>query len=196
MSITLSLPIAGVPFPAEKSQPRAAFYVDGFNVYHAIASMGVTYLKWLDWWSLAESIATGRGETLVKVVFCTAPPIFKDTGVQRRHASYTQALNACGVQVISGFFIKEDRSCRKCGHIWSQPQEKEGDVNLAVSLLGDAYADAFDTAYLVTADNDQAPTLRHLKAVFGQASNKPKRLVVVVPPNRTSSRALSALAGF
>ena len=193
MKLSLNTPdqLPKTPQPSR----RAAFYVDGFNMYHALASLRTPYLKWLDWWSLANSIAVSRGETLVRVTFCTAPPKFKDESVQRRHTSYIQALSGRNVKVISGFFLEEPVDCRNCKRTWMQPQEKEGDVNLALSMIADAYDDVYDSAYLVTADSDQAPTMRHLLAKFSGALDVPKKAIVVVPPNMTCNRSLAATAG-
>ena len=46
---------------------RAAFYVDGFNLYHPINDLGKPYLKWLDLWALGEHLIPGRSEGVVKV---------------------------------------------------------------------------------------------------------------------------------
>ena len=164
-------------------------------MYHALALLNTPHLKWLDWWSLANSIAMSKGETLVSVTFCTAPPKFKDGNVQRRHETYVQALKARNVKVIGGYFLEGDVDCRKCNHSWKQPQEKEGDVNLALSMIVDAYADVYDSAYLVTADGDQGPTISHLLTKFRTNLPVPKKAFVVVPPNMRPNRFLASSAG-
>ena len=39
---------------------RVAVYVDGFNLYHALDDLAENHLKWLDLWSLSETLIGGR----------------------------------------------------------------------------------------------------------------------------------------
>ena len=167
---------------------RAAFYVDGFNVYHSLDDLKKPHFKWLDWWSLGELLIPSQSQTLVRVAMCTA---VKATDTQKllRHRAYLRALESKGVDCLRGHFIDEDRDCRACGHKWRAPVEKQGDVNLAISLIGDAHKDIFDHAYLVTADSDQAATARMFKADFPA-----KRLTTVVITGRSHSKEILNLA--
>lgn len=182
---------------------RAAFYVDGFNFYHALDDLDKPHLKWLNWFRLAQLIANNRQEKLVKVVLCTAPPRHKPDALPR-HQAYFEALHAasqlCGIEldVRSGWFIGEERTCRSCKINWTQHTEKEGDVSLALSMLEDAYEDVYDTGYLVTSDSDQAPTLKTISRRFGEGSANRKQTVVAFPIwrySRRSSHILTSLAG-
>ncbi len=163
---------------------RAAFYVDGFNLYHAINDLGINYIKWNSLWHLASGLIPSRSQVLVKVVFCTAfyP---NDTGKRARHEKYIKAQEHFGVSVIHGHYIHEDMDCRECGHRWKKPTEKETDINVALHLIDDAYSDVFDHAYLVTNDSDQAATVRLFVARFPH-----KKLSAVCPPGRTHSKHL------
>jgi uncharacterized LabA/DUF88 family protein len=78
---------------------------------------------------------------------------------------------------------------KSCRHKWDSHREKETDINLALSLYADAARDIFDVAFLVTADTDQAATLKFLKQSCPQ-----KRVIVVVPPGRTPSKHLRDLS--
>lgn len=51
---------------------RVAFYIDGFNLYHAIDDLGVDYLKWNSLWDLAQGIIQSRSQSLLRS--CTAQP--------------------------------------------------------------------------------------------------------------------------
>ncbi len=55
------------------------------------------------------------------------------------------------------------------------------DVNIAVELLNDAYADAFDTALLLSADSDLTAPVESVLRRFPE-----KRIVIACPPNRQS----------
>jgi len=56
--------------------------------------------------------------------------------------------------------------------------EKQSDINLALSLFQDAHANAYDCAYILSGDSDQAATARFLKDHFPN-----KFLIGVAPPN-------------
>ena len=48
---------------------RAAFYIDGFNLYHAIADLKEPFLKWLNLWELAATLIPRQSEEVVRVFF-------------------------------------------------------------------------------------------------------------------------------
>jgi hypothetical protein len=167
---------------------RSAFYVDGFNLYHAVADLGEPFLKWLNLWKLAQTLIPSRSEALVKVVFCTA--YYPGSQDKRfRHEEYIAALKNCGVSVVMGHYVHEPRNCRSCGHEWRKPTEKETDINLALSLYEDAAENIYDKAYLLTADSDQAATARFFRRAFPE-----KELTTVSPPGRNFSVHITPLA--
>lgn len=167
---------------------RAAFYVDGFNLYHAVAELREEHLKWLNLRAMAEMLIPSETESVCRVVFCTAfyPG---DSNKRWRHQQYNNALMLNGVSCVFGHYVHEDASCRDCGATWSRPGEKQTDINLALSLYHDAVSDVFDVAYLVTADSDQAATARFLSENFPQ-----KRLITVAPPGRNFSANIEKFA--
>jgi hypothetical protein len=162
---------------------RAALYVDGFNLYHAIAELDREFLKWLDLRQLARVIAP-RSEVIRKVVWCTA---FRPNGRGRlaRHQAYHQALKARGVTCMVGHFVVYADGCNACGHSWTVATEKQSDVNLALAMLDDAHENRFDVCYLMTTDGDHAATARFLKERFPE-----KKLVLVAPPGRRQNPTL------
>lgn len=164
---------------------RAAFYVDGFNLYHAIHDLGQPHLKWISYWRLAEIVIPQHSQSLVGVTYCTAyyPG---DSKKQWRHEQFTGAQQCHGVEIVRGHFVHEDRGCKTCGAEWVQPTEKEGDINVALHLMRDAFLDRYDHAYLVTADSDQAATVRMFRRQFPT-----KAITSVVPPGRKRSEHLS-----
>ncbi|GAA0005272.1 NYN domain-containing protein [Bradyrhizobium diazoefficiens] len=174
----------GVSISEPPQKARAALYVDGFNLYHAIDELGQPHLKWLNLFSLGSRILNRNKESLVKVRYCTALKP-GDTDKNKRHREYITALKWFNVKVQQGHFIEDEMDCRKCGHAWDAPKEKETDVNIALLLFDDAYQDVFDVAYLLTADSDQGATARMLKRRFPK-----KRLVSVVPPGMDASKAI------
>lgn len=163
---------------------RAAFYIDGFNLYHAIDEMGKGHLKWLNYWLLCEKILNDPSEAVVKVVWCTAKNK-KNPAKGERHDRMVTAQRLAGVNIKLGHFVNEDKDCRTCQEKWVHPTEKEGDINVAINLLRDAFRNEYDHAYLVTADTDQAATVRMFMKEFEE-----KEITIVAPPGRKRSEHL------
>jgi hypothetical protein len=185
-----SVKAGGVSISEAPQTSRAAFYVDGFNLYHALDALNQPHLKWLNLFALGSRILNRNQETLVKVRYCTAlKPGLKAVEKNKRHREYITALKWFNVKVHEGHFISDNVDCSKCGHVWESPKEKETDVNIALLLFDDAYQDAFDVAYLLTADSDQGATARMLKKRFPK-----KRLVSVVPPGMEASKSIMTYA--
>ena len=169
-------------------RPRAGFFVDGFNLYHALDDLGQPYLKWLSLRRLADRLSKPFGVSVNEIVFCTAyfPGNFDK---RKRHEAYISALKAEGVEVLYGHSTIEPMSCSSCQRQWSQPREKETDINVALALFEAISSDRIDTAFLVTADTDQAATLKFLRKCYPS-----KEVVVFTPPGRSTSSHLKNLA--
>jgi hypothetical protein len=171
----------------EQKEIRAAFFIDGFNLYHAIDDLEQPHLKWISYSSLAKILLPKRTQVLVGVTWCTAyyPG---DSKKKWRHVQLVGAQKCHGVDVVEGHFVHEDRECRACDSEWRQPTEKQGDINVALRLIRDAYHDTYDHAYLISADSDQVATVRMFKDLFPE-----KKITAVVPPGRKRSEHISKL---
>ena len=168
---------------------RAAFYIDGFNLYHALANLDEPHLKWLDLWSLGNLLIPTHSETLVKVVYCSA---FATHMPERmvRHREYVAALKTNGVDCVMGNFKKKSPvRCNGCQRTWQNHEEKESDVNLAIHMIDDAHMDVFDHAYLVTSDSDLAAATKMFRRRFPN-----KKITSVAPPNRRHAGAIAQYA--
>ena len=169
---------------------RAAFYIDGFNLYHAIDDLARPRLKWLDLRALGRRVLSDRGvkSKIARIVYCTA--VGDDTYKAARHNLYIDALRHSGVEVLQGHVSRERVKWRAaCGQTWMRATEKRSDVHLALSLFHDACTTDISDFYLLTTDGDQAAT-----AEFLQRHAPGKRLISVVPPGRDINRAIGALA--
>lgn len=166
---------------------RAAFYVDGFNVYHGVCDTLPNHLKWTSYWKLAECLIRKDGsENVTSVKLFTALPSWIP-GSEARHKVFAIAQKAEGVKVIFGNFKEREMKCKICKQRYRKHEEKESDVNIALHLLADAYQNAFDVAYLVTADTDLAPAVKMVRQTFPD-----KRLVSVVPPGSRHPSSIDA----
>lgn len=165
------------------SVSRAAFYYDGFNIYHAVSNLGESHLKWLNLWALSEKLLM-RGHELKSVVWCSAA-YTADPRKLTRHRIYRRALESTGVECELGHFIDEPAQCKSCGKSYFKKTEKQSDVNLAIRLIRDGFQNRYDCAYIVTADSDQAASARHFRALFPD-----KKLISVTPPGKPHSKAI------
>lgn len=167
---------------------RAAFYIDGFNLYHALERLGKPHLKWLSHKALAASYLRD-GDTLELVKFYTAVLTW-ERQKQERHKLYIAALKASGCEVVESRFARVTKHCRAMQRNCARHEEKQTDVAIATDILADAMEDRFDTAYLVTADSDQVPTLKTFRRLFPK-----KRIVQISPPGtETGARELGSYA--
>ncbi|MGN6471210.1 MAG: NYN domain-containing protein [Rhizobiaceae bacterium] len=166
---------------------RSAFFIDGFNFYHALRKLDGNHLKWV---SLRALMArqTSKAETIVKIYYFSA---FADwlPGPRNRHQQYVAALIASDVTVIMGTFKKKDRYCSHCKQTTVGHEEKETDVNIALCMLNEAYKDTYDRAYLVSRDSDLKPAIAMIRAEFPH-----KEVVLVAPPHFGHSTDLLGVA--
>lgn len=168
---------------------RAAFYVDGFNLYHSIKALNDDKLKWLSLYSLANLLIPTRDEYVATVKYFSAIAHKRGIDSVKRHESYIYALKSEGVECIMGRFKGQPRKCRNCGSTWSHPEEKETDVNIAIQLVADAFEDIFDVCYLISADTDLVPPLQMIKKKLPQ-----KTIVAVSPPHRPHGQHIRSIA--
>jgi len=155
----------------ESDRPRAALYVDGFNLYHPIKESGLNHLKWSCLWKLGQMLCTPDGFDLVKVVFCTAVPKHL-AGSFERHITFNNAQIARGVVVLKGHHVPEGNSY----------SEKQSDINVALSVILDGMVDVYEAAYLLSADSDQVATAKFFKE---HLTPRGKRLFAAIPFGKT-----------
>lgn len=158
---------------------RLIAYVDGFNLYHGLHQAAGTRLLWLDLVKLVEDLRPRS--RVVRVNYFTAPVLNQPKAASRQQ-EYQDALVARHgdrIGISHGRYQARHRTCRACGATWIQHEEKETDVNIAVSLVADAAARDMDAALLISADSDLAPAVRASKHVhpglFIAAAFPPKR---------------------
>lgn len=168
---------------------RVSAFIDGFNLYHALDETGRHHVKWLDLRRLCLAFAPPPHQTLGTVYYFSAYATWR-RGAYARHQAFVGALEASGVQPVLGVFKEKDRSCRTCGSAWTDHEEKETDVNIALHLLRDAHLDLFDRALLISGDSDLAPAARMVLTLFPG-----KSIRVLAPYGRSYSMNLVNAAG-
>lgn len=156
---------------------RVKFFIDGFNVYHALEREASYHkYKWLDYSKLA-SLFVRRQDQIVEVLYFTALANW-DIQKVNRHKLFISALKFKGVKVVLGQFQKVERRCRNCHQHYFTFEEKKTDVNIAVELIKSAVRDEFDTAIIMSGDSDLVPAVEAVKTLFPA-----KKVGVVIPIN-------------
>jgi uncharacterized LabA/DUF88 family protein len=146
---------------------RSMFFVDGFNLYHALdGNSSFHKYKWLDLQKLALHFSQPPYEHLQGVKYFTAYASWRSAMTVSRHKAYVKALRNAGVQVVFGRFQEKQRTCRAkggCGLSFPVHEEKLTDVNIAVSIVEACVTGKCDILYLVSGDNDLVPALETAK---------------------------------
>ncbi|MGH9861489.1 MAG: NYN domain-containing protein [Candidatus Acidiferrales bacterium] len=91
-----------------------------------------------------------------------------------------RANESAGVRVVFGKLKRRDVRCRLCGGVFTKPEEKQTDVNIAIELLRLAVADRYDKAILISGDTDLLPAVKAVQTTF------PGKQIGVVLPIRPS----------
>lgn len=166
-----------IPNNMEKKE-RVIVYIDGFNLYFGMTS-SYADIKWLNVELLAKNLLKSSQE-LFGVKYFTSM-VSNNPPKEQRQRAYFSALETTSVQIIYGHYKSKTKSCRRCGHIWNDNEEKMTDVNIAVEMLKDAMEDKFDMAMLISGDSDLVPPILAIHEKFPQ-----KRVFVAFPPNRSN----------
>ena len=160
---------------------RVVVYVDGFNLFYGLRSKGWRRFYWLDLLQLGENMLR-PGQRLQRVRYFTARILEdpSDPGKVQRQSAYLDAIsNLPNVSVHYGYYLRHRAYCRACGNSWPTYEEKMTDINIAMELLGDAQADEFDTALVVSGDSDLAGPIENVLT-----RHSAMRVVVAFPPDR------------
>ena len=165
-------------------------YVDGFNLYFGMVEAGFGYCKWLDLKLLVQNLLKPN-QALIEVKYFTSR-VSHNPDKQKRQSLYIDALKSIGVKIIYGNYQDGNVTCLRCGHIWKSAKEKMTDVNIATSIIIDAYKNEYDMAMLISGDTDLVPPIREVHALF-----KDKRVMIAFPPKRHNKvLAIAAKGSF
>ena len=164
---------------------RILFFVDGFNVYHALDDDPKYHkYKWLDSSTLAKRFVSKQNQ-IVGIFYFTAYAHWNPAKTAR-HQLLVRALMATGVKVVFGKFKSRDHECRLCKGTYSTFEEKQTDVNIAIKLFQSAINNDFDIAIIVSGDSDLTPAIEAVKATFPA-----KQIGLVVPIGRRAKELTS-----
>jgi uncharacterized LabA/DUF88 family protein len=170
---------------------RVITYIDGFNLYFGLKDSGWQRYYWLNQQLLSENLLK-PGQKLIFTKYFTSR-VAGPTGKHQRQTTYLEALDTLSsFSITFGKYQHNPHTCPRCGFLETIPNEKMTDVNIAVELLGDAYQNRYDTAFLISADSDLTAPVNKVQQLFPG-----KRIVVAFPPKRVSKELMKiASANF
>lgn len=175
---------------------RVMAFIDGFNLYHALMRFdrGVDEVdrtryqkyKWLCLTSLIRVFIAPQTEELVGVRLFTAYPEW-DAQKRLRHNEFVSVQEQLGVVTVLGEFKDKTVECKaKCREEYTVREEKQTDINIAVTMIDTATQ--YDKLILLTADSDQVPTLKLIKKLH------PEKILAILPPIGRGSKELKKTA--
>jgi uncharacterized LabA/DUF88 family protein len=155
-------------------------YVDGFNLYHGLHEKYRRRYLWLD---LEHVVQRLRPKDQILAVRYFTAMVRDEPAALARQRVYLGALStySSAVEIILGRYQTKTMACRHCGNVWTSYEEKETDVNIAVSLVADAAAAASDIALIISADSDLCPAIRTARSL-----NPGRGMIAAFPPRRSS----------
>ena len=174
-------------------------FIDGFNVYHSLdffergetAEDRIQFRKfrWLNLRKLLENFIDPGTDDLERVLYFTAYPNWNPEK-KLRHETYVSALRTAKVEVIFGEFKNSMIQCKVpkpsgCQEFFQSHEEKQTDVNIAVSII--EFAEEYDKLLLLTADSDQVPTIKLLRRLH------PNKHTCVIHPIARRSKELEGV---
>ncbi len=165
---------------------RVSFFIDGFNVYHALDDHKSFHkFKWLDYSALAKCFVSSK-DTITDIYYFTSYADW-EPDKKARHQLLIRALTKQGVKIVFGKFKLRDKHCRICHKTYKTFEEKQTDVNLSVKLFQCAHNDTFDIGILITGDSDIVPAIIALKESFPA-----KRIGLIIPIGRAAEAIKNA----
>jgi uncharacterized LabA/DUF88 family protein len=169
--------------PHVPRRARVIVYVDCFNLYYGVLKFSKD--KWLDIERLFTILRPH--DTIKKIRYFTAP---SSAGKSADQLAYLRAIETLPlVNVVRGRYKKKAVKClvHTCtvpdkDRMFNTQEEKRTDVNIAVSMLDDAYQNLCDHLIVVSGDSDLVPALNMVKTRF------PAKILTVYVPSRNPVR--------
>lgn len=171
---------------------RVTVYIDGLNLHYGMLGLGFERYLWLDLAKFGQEL-TGELQSLGGVKYFTARYKKDDQfrpGRHERQSAFLMANRRSSlVAVRESFFVSVKCDCHRCyqdasGHPEYRFTEKLTDTRIASSMIGDAVRNQYDTAILVSRDNDLSPPTREVRELF------PDKQVIVASPDANVGKIL------
>lgn len=171
---------------------RVLVLIDGYNYYHKLKEYQDKYnkcVKWLNYKSLVESWLTEEDDKdSIQIYYFSAIATWRGAGSVTRHKIYIKALEDVGIIPVYGEFKEKKtqrcKSTEKCSNCTCEPdrkklirhEEKNSDVNLAITLIEKSLKQEYDKCFILSADNDFASAITKAREL------NPKVKIIIQPP--------------
>lgn len=182
-------PTAGLlsapPFVGRK---RSIIYIDGFNFYFGMLA-GRPDLKWINYQRLAELLRPDDDILQVRLFTALVDRHRAVSGKGDRQLRLWTALRSQPkITVTEGKFAARERTCLvpSCHHAlrtYTALEEKQTDVNLALSLVRDVQTLAPDHVIVISGDTDLLPALDVVMSI-----DRKVRPVIYIPVHEENLR--------
>ena len=192
-------PVPAAAPPASPAPPpkRSVIYIDGFNFYYGLLHERPD-LKWLNYQRLAELLRPD--DDIFQVNLFTALVDANHHQSEKRDRQ-KRLFHALGTQpkmkLVFGKFAEREReclvySCPNRRKFWAL-EEKQTDVNIAISMIRDISSTRPDVMVLISGDIDLVPALQEVKTI-----NRSTHLAIYIPapPEHLKGRRKDELGKF
>lgn len=148
---------------AEKKQERISIFIDGSNLYYSLKDLEVSKI---DFQKLVNLLK--RERLLVSAFYYNAPlDISVDSKKYWEQQKFFDALRR-----IPGFILSLARLRKHKREDGTYKFEVKGDdIYLAVDLVSGAYENLYDTALIVSGDEDFVPAIRKVQKLGKKVEN-------------------------
>lgn len=164
---------------------QTAIIIDGFNFYHSIKPLPRQF-RWFDYLSYCHHFLR-KNDIICSINYCTALAEWRPESA-KRHRIFIKACEAFGIKTVLGKFKRKSFRCEECGADLFRHEEKETDVNIALTAY--RLAAKHEQIIIVSGDSDLIPALRAIKEDYCNV-----RVGIIFPYNR-HTRELEAAADF
>lgn len=146
-----------------KKQERVSIFIDGSNLYYSLKSLGVSKI---DFQKFIEILKKGR--LLVSVFYYNAPlDISVDAKKYWEQQKFFDVLKRIpGFNVVLARMRKHEREDGTFVF-----EVKGDDIYLATDLISGAYEDLYDTALIVSGDEDFVPAIKKVQKLGKKVEN-------------------------
>ena len=171
---------------------RVLVLIDGFNYYHKLKEYQDKFnkcVKWLNYRSLVESWLTDDDDKdSMELYYFSAIANWRGAESVIKHKTYIKALMSQNIKIVLGEFKqKKTHRCKdteKCSNCTCEPdkkklirhEEKNSDVNLAITLIEKSIKKEFDKCFILSADNDFATAITKAREL------SPDIKIIIQPP--------------
>lgn len=147
----------------EKKQERISIFIDGSNLYYSLKDLGVSKINFQ---KLVDLLKKGR--LLISIFYYNAPlDISVDSKKYWDQQKFFDALRRIpGFNVVLARMRKHERE-----NGTFEFEVKGDDVYLATDLISGAYENLYDTALIVSGDEDFVPAIRKAQKLGKRVEN-------------------------